>query len=383
MVSNQPVPLLDLSREYTEVGAEINAAVEQVLRSQSFILGPQVASFERAAADVCHTAHAVGCASGTDALWLALDAAGVAPGERVVTTAFSFFASVSSILRLGAAPVLADIDPRSFNLSPASVAAVLEREQGVRAILPVHLYGQCADWTAFTRLATEFDCLLVEDAAQAFGARWQDVPTGALGKAAAFSFYPTKNLSAAGDAGMITTQDEQVARHCRRLRSHGMDVRYYHEEVGWNSRLDSIQAAVLLVKLAYVERWTQQRRTLASSYAELFQQAGLVEPGPYPEHGVVLPWVDARAYSVFHQYVVRVPRRDALRAHLTNQQIGTEIYYPLGLHQQKALAGLGYRQGDFPETERAAREVLALPMFPQLRPEEQQRVVAAIAAFLC
>ncbi len=358
------------------------AAIEAVVRSQRFILGPEVAAFEAAAATSCEAAHAVGCASGTDALWLAMASAGVQPGERVLTTAFSFFASASSILRFGGQPILADIDPRTFNLSPASAAVALESQRPVRAILPVHLYGQCADWSALTSLAAGHGCLLIEDAAQAFGARWEGAPAGALGHAAAFSFYPTKNLSAAGDAGMVTTQDERIARHARRLRSHGMEIRYYHEEVGWNSRLDSIQAAVLLVKLRHVARWNEQRRAVATRYGTLFQQAGLAEPGPYPAHGVVLPWVDPRAHHVFHQYVVRVPRRDALRAHLASRGIGSEIYYPLALHQQKALAPLGYRAGDFPESERAAQEVLALPIFPQLREDEQQRVVSTMAEFL-
>ena len=358
------------------------SAVETVFRSQRFILGPAVSAFEQAAARHCQVAHAVGCASGTDALWLAMAAAGVQPGEQVLTTAFSFFATASSILRLGGQPVLADIDPHTYNLSPASTRTILAAARPIRAILPVHLYGQCADWSALTDLAAEHGCLLVEDAAQAFGASWNGTPAGALGLTAAFSFYPTKNLSAAGDAGMVTTADAGIAAHARRLRSHGMETRYYHEEVGWNSRLDSVQAAVLLVKLRHVDRWNEQRRALAARYAALFQQAGLVEAGPYPVHGAVLPWVDPRARHVFHQYVVRVPRRDALRDYLSSQGIGSEIYYPLALHQQQALASLGYREGDFPESERAAREVLAIPIFPQLRDEEQQRVVAAMAAFL-
>ncbi len=377
-----PVPLLDFSREYAEIGGEVMAAVEAVFRSQRFVLGPEVAAFEAAAARHCEVAHSIGCASGTDALWLAMAAAGVAPGDRVLTTAFSFFATASAILRAGAVPALADIDPRSFNLAPQSVIAALEAGPAVRAILPVHLYGQCADWSALAPVADAHDCLLIEDAAQAFGAQWGDTAAGALGAAAAFSFYPTKNLSAAGEAGMVTTADDGFAQRARRLRAHGMEVRYHHEEIGWNSRLDTVQAAVLLVKLGHVTRWNEQRRTLAARYAELFQDAGIVEPGPYPEHGVVLPWVDPRAHHVFHQYVIRAPRRDAMRAWLTERGIGSEIYYPLALHQQKALAGLGYREGDFPESERAAREVLALPIFPQLREDEQQRVVAAIADFL-
>jgi dTDP-4-amino-4,6-dideoxygalactose transaminase len=376
-----PVPLLDFAREYAEIGPEVLAAVEAVFRSQRFVLGPEVAEFEQAAARHCGGAEAVGCASGTDALWLALAATGVQPGDRVLTTAFSFFATASAILRLGATPLLGDIDPRTYNLDPKAAMAALEKHPATRAILPVHLYGQCADWTALTHAAGACNCMLIEDAAQAFGARWGDIPAGALGAAAAFSFYPTKNLSAAGEAGMVTTPSAAIARRVRSLRAHGMEVRYYHEEVGGNSRLDSLQAAVLLVKLRHVEEWNERRRALAARYNELFTAAGVVEPGPYPNRGVVLPWVDPRAHHVFHQYVVRIARRDDLRAWLTQRGIGSEVYYPLALHQQKALASLGYHEGDFPESERAAREVLALPIFPHLRDDEQQRVVAAIRDF--
>jgi dTDP-4-amino-4,6-dideoxygalactose transaminase len=375
------VPLLDFAREYAEIGPEVMAAVEAVFCSQRFILGPEVAEFEQAAARHCGVTEAIGCASGTDALWLALAATGVQPGDRVLTTAFSFFATASSILRLGATPVLADIDPRTCNLDPKAAVAALEKHPATRAILPVHLYGQCADWTALTQAAGASNCMLIEDAAQAFGARWGGIPAGSLGAAAAFSFYPTKNLSAAGEAGMVTTPSAAIARRVRSLRAHGMEVRYYHEDVGWNSRLDTLQAAVLLVKLRHVEEWLKRRRSLAARYAELFATAGIVEPGPYPDRGVVLPWVDPRAHHVFHQYVVRVARRDDLRAWLTERSIGSEIYYPLALHQQKALASLGYREGDFPESERAAREVLALPIFPHLRDDEQERVVGAVLDF--
>ncbi len=375
------VPLLDFSREYAQIGAELMSAVEAVFRSQRFVLGPEVTSFEQAAARHCGVAEAIGCGSGTDALWLALAAAGVQPGDHVVTTAFSFFATASAILRVGATPVLADIDPRTSNLDPEAAAAALEAHPATRAILPVHLYGQCADWTALSKIAGPRNCLLIEDAAQAFGAKWEGIPAGALGAAAAFSFYPTKNLSAAGEAGMVTTTSAAIARRVRSLRAHGMEVRYYHEEIGWNSRLDTLQAAVLLVKLRHVEAWTQRRRALALRYNELFAAAGVVESGPYPDRSLVLPWADPRAHHVYHQYVIRVARRDELRAWLTERGIGSEIYYPLALHQQKALASLGYREGDFPESERAAREVLALPIFPQLRDDEQERVVAAIRDF--
>jgi dTDP-4-amino-4,6-dideoxygalactose transaminase len=376
-----PVPLLDFAREYAQIGPEILAAVEAVFRSQRFVLGPEVASFEQAAARHCGAAEAIGCGSGTDALWLAMAAAGVQPGDRVVTTAFSFFATASSILRLGATPVLADIDPRTCNLDPKAAAEALQKHPATRAILPVHLYGQCADWTALTASAAACNCLLIEDAAQAFGAKWDGIPAGALGTAAAFSFYPTKNLSAAGEAGMVTTSNAAIGRRVRSLRAHGMEVRYHHEEIGWNSRLDTLQAAVLLVKLRHVDAWNERRRALAARYDELFSAAGLAEPGPYPDHALILPWADPRAHHVFHQYVVRVARRDELRAWLTERGIGSEVYYPLALHQQKALASLGYREGDFPESERAAREVLALPIFPQLRDDEQERVVAAICGF--
>lgn len=377
----QPVPLLDFAREYEQIGPEILTAVESVFRTQRFVLGPEVASFERVAAERCGVAEAVGCGSGTDALWLALASAGVQAGDGVVTTTFSFFATASSILRLGARPILADIDPATFNLAPSAVAPLLEQDPKVRAILPVHLYGQCADWSALSEIAASHGCLLVEDAAQAFGARWDGKSAGALGETAAFSFYPTKNLSAAGEAGMVTTSNPAVAERVRSLRSHGMRVRYYHDEVGWNSRLDTLQAAVLLVKLRHVDAWNERRRSLAERYNNLFTQAGIGEPGPYPVRGVVPPWVDRRAFHVYHQYVVRVPRREELRTFLAEQGIGSEVYYPLGLHQQKALASLGYRAGDFPESERAAREVLALPIFPQLRNDEQERVVSAMADF--
>ena len=376
------VSLLDFAREYAEIGPEILAATEAVFKSQRFILGPEVLALEEAAARHCQVAEAIGCGSGTDALWLAMAAAGVEPGDRVLTTAFSFFATASSILRLGATPVLADIDPRSFNLDPASVSKALRKHPATRAILPVHLYGQCADWTALKTATANHACLLIEDAAQAFGALWDGVPAGALGMAAAFSFYPTKNLSAAGEAGMVTTNIAAIARRVRSLRSHGMEIRYHHEEVGWNSRMDTLQAAILLVKLRHVDAWNAHRRTLAARYNELFDAAGIVHPGPYPDRGIVLPWVDPRAHHVYHQYVIRVARRAELRSWLHDRGIGSEIYYPVGLHQQRALISLGYREGDFPESERAAREVLALPIFPQLHEEEQERVVVAIRDFL-
>jgi dTDP-4-amino-4,6-dideoxygalactose transaminase len=300
----------------------------------------------------------------------------------VVTSAFSFFATVSAILRTGAQPLLADIDPETFNLDPAAVKACLGSGSAVRAVLPVHLYGQTVDWERFALLQKEHGVFLVEDAAQAFGASWDGCQAGALGDAAAFSFYPTKNLSAGGDAGMVTTATDTVAERVRLLRVHGMHRRYYHDEVGWNSRMDTLQAAVLLVKLGFIDEWNDRRRLLAENYRILFDQAGLVEAGPYPRNGVVLPKTRPRASHVFHQYVVRVRRRDQMREFLGDRGVGSEIYYPLALHQQPALKTLGYPAGAFPESERAAAEVLALPMFAQLTFQEQEIVVAAIADFL-
>jgi dTDP-4-amino-4,6-dideoxygalactose transaminase len=377
----QPVQMLDFSRQYAGIRKELLDAIEAVCDSQRFILGPQVASFERGAAAVCSVPHAIGCASGTDALWLALAAANIGPGDAVVTTPFSFFASVSAILRCGAQPLLADIDPLTFNLSAPATEEVLRShtDMKVKAILPVHLYGQCADWDAFTALKQSYDLLLVEDAAQAFGATWNGVPAGALGDAAAFSFYPTKNLSAMGDAGLVTTTSDAIDDHARVLRAHGMRRRYYHDEVGWNSRLDSLQAAILEVKLRYLPQWNQRRRDLAVHYDQLFHDAGIV--GSTITEGVVLPFTDPRANHIFHQYVIRAPRRDELRQYLTDRQIGSEIYYPLPLHQQTSLASLGYWHGDFPISEAAAAEVLALPMYPELREDEQQTVVDTIASF--
>jgi dTDP-4-amino-4,6-dideoxygalactose transaminase len=375
------VPSLDLSREYGAIGHLLLKAVENVFSSQNFIMGPPIVEFERAAGGKCGGAHAIGCSSGTDALWLALEGAGIAAGDAVITTAFSFFATVSAILRAGARPLLADIDPETFNLNPVAARACLAANPTARAIMPVHLYGQIADWDCFELLKQEHGVLLIEDAAQAFGATWDGRKAGALGDAAAFSFYPTKNLSASGDAGMVTTNSEATADRVRLLRMHGMRRRYYHDEVGWNCRMDTLQAAVLLVKLGFIDEWNTRRLALAEHYRVLFERAGLVEAGPYPQSGVVVPKTRFKAGHVFHQYVIRVRRRDQLKLFLRERGVGSEIYYPLALHQQPALRSLGYSAGDFPESERAAAEVLALPIFPQLTFEEQEIVVSAIADF--
>jgi dTDP-4-amino-4,6-dideoxygalactose transaminase len=287
-------------------------------------------------------------------------------------------------VRAGAVPLLSDIDPVTFNLDPAGVEKLLRGPQPfpIRALLPVHLYGQCVLWPEFARLGKEHKLALIEDAAQAWGARWSDVPAGGLGDIAAFSFYPTKNLSAAGDAGLVTTNNPALAERARMLRQHGMRERYHHDEMGWNARMDGFQGAVLQVNLRYIPERNAQRRRAAERYHQLFESAGLAESGVYPTQGVVLPRELAGGRHVWHQYVIRTTRRDALRDFLTARQIGSEIYYPVPLHRQKALEYLGYGEGSFPEAERAAREVLALPIFPEIREDEQQQVVGAIAEFL-
>jgi dTDP-4-amino-4,6-dideoxygalactose transaminase len=376
--------MLDLKRQYSPIHQELLEALGHVLETQQFILGEHVSGFERCAQEQLGVAHALGCSSGTDALWLALAAAGIGPGASVVTTPFSFFASVSSILRAGATALLADIDPTTFNLSPSAVEAVLNgpKAESIRAVLPVHLYGQPVDWTAFAHLGEAYGVTLIEDAAQAWGAEWQSVKAGALGNIAAFSFYPTKNLSAAGDAGMVTTNSDELAERVKMLRQHGMRRRYYHDELGWNTRMDGFQGAILQVKLRYIDAWTHARHAVALRYQTLFTAAGLAETGPYPSHGIVLPCEAPGGKHVWHQYVVRTSRRDKLRQFLAARKIGSEIYYPVPLHLQEPLKNLGYAEGSFPEAERAAREVLALPIFPELREHEQQTVVAAIAEFL-
>jgi dTDP-4-amino-4,6-dideoxygalactose transaminase len=379
--------MLDLQRQYEQVRAEVLEAVGRVCASQHYILGAEVEAFERELAEFCSASDAIGCASGTDALWLALAAAGVQAGDQVLTTPFSFFASASAIVRVGARPVFADIEPQTFNLDPARVEAFLGsgRRDKLRALLPVHLYGQCADMDTLLRLAGEFRLPVIEDAAQAIGARWGKRKAGSMGISAAFSFYPTKNLSAYGDAGAVTTSNLEMAAHMRRLRNHGSAQRYVHEELGWNSRLDAIQAAILRVKLKYVEGWNESRRQRAAHYDRLFAAAGLTSTGQQPENTapIQLPQTSANAYHVFHQYVVRAYRREELREFLTARKIGTEIYYPIPLHLQPCFVYLGYREGDFPEAERAAKEVLALPMFPELTEDEQVWVVKSIADFYC
>jgi len=377
------VPLLDLKRQYAQIRGEIEAALQRVATSQQFILSDEVAEFEREAAAYLNSPCVVGCASGTDALWLALVAAGVGPGDEVITTAFSFFSSASAIVRAGARPLLMDVNPRTLNLDAALVEQRLARSRpaGLRALLPVHLYGQCADMDVFQRIAAEHKLAIIEDAAQAFGASWRGRRAGTLGTAAAFSFYPTKNLGAFGDAGCVATGDAERAERVRRLRNLGSRERYLHDEIGANSRLDALQAAVLRVKLRHLERWNAQRREHAAEYERLLARSGLVAERSTSLAPVRLLETSPQAHHIFHQYVIRAARRDDLRAFLTSRRIGTQVYYPLPLHLQKCFSYLGYREGDLPESERAAREVLALPMFPELTSDQQHYVVEMIAEF--
>jgi dTDP-4-amino-4,6-dideoxygalactose transaminase len=384
--SPQPVPMLDLQRQYESIKHEIAEAIEPVLASQHFIGGPELEAFELESDEYLGVRASVGCASGTDALWLALHASGVDENASVITTPFSFFASVSSIIRCGAKPIFSDIDPATLNLDPAKVESSLKlvRHENVRALLPVHLYGQCADMDRFQQLSRAYDVAIIEDAAQAFGAAWKDKKAGTLGKAAAFSFYPTKNLGAYGDGGCVTTDDEDLAEHVRRLRNHGSRRRYYHEEIGWNSRLDALQAAVLRVKLKHIDDWNQRRRIVACRYHGMLAAAGLIQANAHTvtqQAPIALLSSLKDAHHIYHQFVVRAWRRDQLRSFLTERNIGSEIYYPVPLHLQQCFLNLGYGPGDLPESERAAKEVIALPIFPELREDEQQRVVSVIADF--
>ena len=382
------VPLLDLKLQYATIAEPALARIAEICASQHFILGRHVAGFEAAAARYCRTAHAIGVSSGTDALLLALMALDIGPGAEVITTPFTFFATAGTIARVGARPVFCDIEAGSFNLSPQAVRRFLERDcerrdgavysrRGgrVRALMPVHLYGQCTDNAALLALAAEFGLEVIEDAAQAIGAEdEQGRRAGSVGRIGCLSFFPTKNLGAFGDAGMCVTQDAELAEHMRVLRVHGAKPKYYHSYIGGNFRLDEMQAAVLDVKLPHLDGWTAGRARNAAHYSAAIARAGL-------EAQVRAPRPPARGRHVWNQYVVRVERRDALREFLAAQGVGTEVYYPVPLHLQRCFAALGYTEGDFPEAERAAREVLALPIYPELQPGQLDYVVDRLAAF--
>lgn len=368
------VPALDLSAQYEGLRDEILEAVTRVFDSQHFILGREGEALEREIAEYVGAEHAIGCASGSDALLLPLMALGVKAGDEVVMPPFTFFATAGAVARLGAKPVFVDIEPAGFNLDPGLLEGKITWR--TKAIIPVHLYGQAAEMRAIREVANLHGVPVVEDAAQAIGAEYEGRRAGVLGHMASFSFYPTKNLGGAGDGGMVTTDDVELAEKMRILRNHGMRPKYYYRFVGLNSRLDEVQAAVLRVKLRRLEAWHGARARIAVRYTELLREAGLEESVRPP---LVLP---ARRH-VFNQYVVRVAHglRDALREHLRAHGVGTEVYYPVSLHLQDCFKGLGYHQGDFPASERAAEEVLALPMYPELGDDQIQTVTGHIADF--
>jgi dTDP-4-amino-4,6-dideoxygalactose transaminase len=369
------VPALDLQAQYQTIRQEIEPVVLQLLESQKFVLGPEVEQLENELATLCGTARGIGCASGSDALLLPLLARGIGPDDEVITTPYSFFATAGSIWRTGAKPIFVDIQPDTFNIDPARVEAAVTAR--TRAIIPVHLYGQAADMDQINEIAGRHDLFVLEDAAQAIGAKFRRKSIGSLSDVAALSFYPSKNLGGFGDGGMMLTDDPVLGRSLSRLRVHGMEPKYYHLEVGFNSRLDAIQAAVLRIKLRHLDAWTRARRSIAERYEQLFQTHQLVPL-------VTLPVEREGNYHVYNQYVIRVPApvRGPLRDYLATRHIGTEVYYPVPLHLQPCFASLGHRAGEFPVAELASRENLALPIYPELTDEQQRFVVGSIRYFL-
>jgi dTDP-4-amino-4,6-dideoxygalactose transaminase len=368
----QKVPLLDLKAQYAAIRHDVLQAMTRVCDSQHFILGAEVEAFEREMEAFLELPHAVGVSSGTDALLAALMAIGVGTGDEVITSPFSFFASAGSIARLGAKPVFVDIDPMSYNIDPAGLSAALTPR--TRAIVPVHLFGQSAEMKPIMDFASSAGVAVVEDAAQAIGARYCDRPVGGIGAVGCFSFFPTKNLGAFGDGGLVTTRDAALASRVRAIRQHGGEAKYHHETLGGNFRLDALQAAVLRIKLPHLAGWTAARQRNAERYATLFAKAGLTD-------ALVLPGRVAGCTHIYNQFVIRVPERDRLRAHLQCHGIGTGVYYPLPLHLQPCFRELGYRSGSFPVAEATAREVLALPIYGELSEAQQEWVVEAIHTF--
>jgi dTDP-4-amino-4,6-dideoxygalactose transaminase len=390
------IPILDLTRQYHAIQEEIDAAIRRVLESGRFILGPEVEAFEAEIAEYLGVKHAIGVASGTDALLLSLKALNIGPGDGVIVPSFTFFATAGVVANLGATPIFVDIDPKTFNINPEKLRELLTNHSSpiphpspsttfsvtrhsspvtvIKAIITVHLYGQPADMDEIMAIAHKHDLYVVEDAAQALGAEYKGQKVGTIGHLGCFSFFPTKNLGAYGDGGLVVTNDDELAERVRMLRVHGSKPKYYHHMVGTNSRLDALQAAILRAKLPHLAEWTAARTRLADRYDELL--------GDFD--GLVLPYRAPNRTHIFHQYTIRVlaGKRDALRTFLAKRGIGTEVYYPLPLHLQPCFRYLGYKEGDLPESERACREVLSLPMFPELTNEEQDYVVNAIKCFL-
>jgi dTDP-4-amino-4,6-dideoxygalactose transaminase len=370
------VPLCDLQTQYKALQPEIEAAVLRVLASGQAILGPEVTALEREVADYCGAAHAIGCGSGTDAILLALAGLGVGPGDEVIVPPFTFFATAASVVRLGARPVFADIDPETYNIDPAAVERAISPR--TKAIMPVHLYGQCCDMEPLWRIAERHRLRIIEDAAQAFGSDYQGKRAGTLGAMACMSFYPTKNLGTYGDAGMVVTNDPEWADRVTTLRVHGMKPKYHHPMLGWNARIDALHAAVLRVKLPHVEMWIGQRQTAARRYDEMIAAGRL-------DGFLTRPVRRADRRHTYNQYVCRVAggQRDALVRYFQAEKIGCDVYYPVPLHLQGCLRFLGHRAGEFPVSEAACREVIALPVFPEITAAQQERVIDAVTAFAC
>jgi dTDP-4-amino-4,6-dideoxygalactose transaminase len=367
-----PVPLLDLKAQYATLREEIRAAMDRVAESQYFILGPEVQALEAEIAAYSQCRFGIGVSSGTDALLVTLMALDLKPGDEVITTPYTFFATAGCIVRLGANPVFVEIDPQSYNLDPAGVEAAITSR--TRAILPVHLFGQVAEMAPIMRVAERHGLTVIEDAAQAIGAEEGGRRAGSIGHMGCFSFFPSKNLGGFGDAGMVVTNDPALAEKLVLLRGHGAKPKYYHKVVGGNFRLDALQAAILRVKLKYLDAWTEGRQRNAARYRQLFQELGLDEV-------VGLPHEREDGRHIYNQFVIRCPQREELMAHLKQHGIGHEVYYPVPMHLQECFANLGYHPGDFPESERAAAESLAIPIYPELTPEMQRNVVEAIAQF--
>ena len=370
-----PVPLCDINARYQFLKPQIDAAVLRVIASGQAILGPEVAAFEKEAAAFCGSEFAVGCGSGSDALVLALHALDIGQGDEVIIPPFTFFATAGAVCRVGATPVFADIDPLTFNIDPAQIESKITPR--TKAIIPVHLYGQCCDMDAIWEIAEDHQLFVVEDAAQSFGSDYKGQRCGTLGAVAAMSFYPTKNLGAFGDAGLVTTNNPDIDKKLRALRVHGSEVKYYHKHIGYNMRLDAVHAAALRVQLPHVAGWLNSRREAAKRYDRLIEETNL--------HGFMRrPTVKPDRLHTFNQYVVRVPgtHRDSLVKHLKDNAVGVEVYYPLCLHEQECFKSLGYWAGDFPTSEEAATTVMALPMFPEITESQQRRVVDVCAAYL-
>ena len=390
------VRLLDLSKQYRSLEKEIRTATDEVLASQRFILGPKLAEFEKAVAEYCGAPHGIGVSSGTDALLAVFMAHEIGLGDAVITTAYSFFATGGCIARVGATPVFIDVEPDTYNISASALRRYVEKHchvvdgklvnnnrQLIRALVPAHLFGLCCDMNEMAAIAREHNLVLIEDAAQAIGAQFQfenkTAKAGTMSDAGCFSFYPSKNLGAAGDAGLIVCHHPEFADRLRICRQHGMEERYEHQFIGGNFRMDELQAAILNVKLPHLDSWSAARREAAKFYTSELERAGLrgkigLPVEPYAKSGL-------RNHHIYHQYVIRSPKRDELREHLSKHEIETAIYYPLALHEQPCFEYLGYKAGDFPEAESAARETLALPIYPEIPREEQQYVVNCIAEF--